>query len=309
MPAPHISVLMDEVLESFAKSKLALFVDGTLGAGGHAEAILASHPEIERFIGIDQDPDAIAIAAKRLAPWSQKVEIVRGNFAEIDTILQSRKIAGIDGMLLDLGVSSMQLDQKEKGFSFMKEGPLDMRMDPDGPLSARDVVNTFPEEELGRIFKVYGEEKRWRQAARAIVLARKEKELATTKDLTDALESVLRREKKGINPSTLVFQALRIFVNRELERIEEALPKIIQSLNPGGRLAVISFHSLEDRIVKNALRYAASDKEETRGIGGLFLSKEPQVQLVTRKPVAASREECEKNPRSRSAKLRVAEKL
>lgn len=310
MPAPHISVLMQPILESFSDSELGTFIDGTLGAGGHASAILAAHPEIERFIGIDQDPEAIIIAEKQLFTWGPKVEIVRRNFSEIDAILDEMKLPQINGMLLDLGVSSMQLDRKEKGFSFSKEGPLDMRMDPENEISAFDVVNFASEKELGRIFREYGEEKRWRLAAKAIISARGEKKIVTTLDLAAILQPVLKRhEKKGINPLTLVFQALRIHVNQELERIHIAIPKIIQKMAPKGRLAIISFHSLEDRIVKNAFRHAASDKEETWGIGGVFRTKVPEVRILTKKPIIASAEESLQNPRSRSAKLRVIEKI
>lgn len=310
MSTPHISVLMDQVLASFQKLKLSVFIDGTLGAGGHSAEILHSHPEIEQFIGIDQDPEALSIAEKRLAEWKDKIHLVGGNFSEIETHLEKLNIEKIDGVLLDLGVSSMQVDKPEKGFSFTKEGPLDMRMDPSQELTAADIVNHWSEEELGRIFRKYGEEKRWRAAARVIVQARKEGSINTTLELVKVLEPVLAfRSKKGIHPLTLVFQALRICVNQELERLEEVIPKIIRRLNKGGRFAVISFHSLEDRIVKNAFRYAASDKEDTSGLGGVFLSKEPEVRLITRKPIVATQEEIEKNPRSRSAKLRVLEKI
>lgn len=310
MSSPHISVLMNQVLDAFKDTHLSTFVDGTLGAGGHSEALLKFHPEIERFIGIDQDPEALSIAAERLATWKEKIHFVAGNFSEVGTYLDELNITGIDGMLLDLGVSSMQLDQPEKGFSFSKEGPLDMRMDPSQELTAADIVNTWEEQELGRIFRKYGEEKRWRAAARAIVQARQDKAIKTTLELAKVLNPVLSfRSKKGINPLTLIFQALRICVNKELERIETVIPRIIDRLNKGGRLAIISFHSLEDRIVKNAFRYAASDKEETSGIGGVFISKKPLVHLITRKPIVANTEEIADNPRSRSAKLRVIEKV
>lgn len=310
MFTPHISVLMDQILDSFRNLNLYVFVDGTLGAGGHSAAILQSHPEIVQFIGIDQDPEALKITEKRLADWEDKIHLVAGNFSGINNYLDSSNIAGIDGMLLDLGVSSMQIDQPEKGFSFTKEGPLDMRMDPSQELTAADIINTWSEQELGHIFRKYGEERRWRAAAGAVVRARKERSINTTLELVKVLKPVLVfRSKRGINPLTLIFQALRICVNKELERIEKVIPIIIQRLNKGGRLAVISFHSLEDRIVKNAFHYAASDKEDTSGIGGVFISKDPQVRLITRKPLVATPEEIADNPRSRSAKLRVVEKI
>lgn len=306
----HISVLAKEVLEAFEGVKLSLFVDGTLGAGGHSEAIFEAHPEINRLIGLDQDPEALQIAAKRLEKWQDKLTLVQTNFSDLENQLENLKIASIDGILLDLGVSSMQLDQPEKGFSFMKDGPLDMRMDPNGDLTAEIIVNTWSEKELGLIFRDLGEEKQWRAAARGIIRSREAAPIKTTRQLVDALHPVLARgAKKGVHPLTLVFQALRISTNRELEVLERVLPAAIKLLRPGGRIAVISFHSLEDRIVKNLLRFFASDKYDTSGIGGMFLDKDPVVKLITRRPLIASDEEIEKNPRSRSAKLRVAEKL
>ena len=309
MTLPHASVLLTEILKFFEDIDIHCFIDGTLGAGGHSEALLNAHPEIKTLIGIDQDPAALKIAKKRLEPWKEKVDYFYGNYALFSEALARNNIETVDGMLLDLGVSSMQLDQPEKGFSFSQEGPLDMRMDPANPLTAAEIVNTWPEGEIGRIFRDYGEEKRWRAAARAIGQARKQKPFATTRDLADVLRPVLFSKKKSINPLTLVFQALRICVNSELEVLQAALPKAIEKLRRGGRLAVISFHSLEDRIVKNVMRFAASDKLDTSGIGGMFLDKDPEVKLLTTKPVVPSESEVMQNPRSRSAKLRVIEKL
>lgn len=305
MTSPHTPVLMHEVLEAFAGLKLQTFVDCTLGAAGHAEAILQAHPELDHFIGIDQDPQAHALALKRLAPWKNKVVLVQGNFRDLNRHLTQ----DVEGILIDLGVSSMQLDQPEKGFSFMREGPLDMRMDPTQALTAEEIVNTWPEKELAHLFLDFGEEKQGRSAARGIIKARQNKPIKTTKDLVDVLHPVLaRKAKKGIHPLTLVFQALRIVVNGELEALEKVLPQALSHLKKGGRLAVISFHSLEDRLVKNFIQYEASDKENTSGLAGLFVDKNPTVTPVTRKPIVASPEEMEVNPRSRSAKLRVVEK-
>jgi len=305
---PHTSVLLNELLEFYKDLKIKYFVDATLGAGGHSEAFLREHPEIEVLIGIDQDPIARDIARNRLSTWGDRVKIVSGNFAEIKKHLSSLGINTIDGIIFDLGVSSMQFDLPEKGFSFMRNGPLDMRMDPSKPLTAAEIVNTWSEEDLGRIFRDYGEEKRWRAAARYIVAARKDKTIDTTFELADILKRAIPLHKKGIHPATLVFQALRICVNAELQVLEEALPVAIDLLSPGGRLGVISFQSLEDRIVKNIMRFSASDKMDTDGIGGMFLDKEPIVNLITRKPVIPSDEEIAMNPRSRSAKLRIIEK-
>lgn len=301
----HISVLLKEILAAFEGIPLRTFIDCTLGAGGHAEALLTSHPEITHFYGIDQDPLARSIAAERLAPWKEKLTIIEGNFRQLDRF----QLPPSDGILLDLGVSSMQLDRPEKGFSFSKAGPLDMRMDPSASLTAEEIVNTYSEKELGRIFREYGEEKQWRLAAYLIVQARGQNPFKTTLDLDKILTYRLKaKSKKGIHPLTLIFQALRIAVNDELGAVTEVLPKALKGLAPGGRLAVISFHSLEDRIVKNFFRYEADDKEETSGLAGLFLDKEPSVERVTHKPIVADETEMNLNPRSRSAKLRVVQK-
>lgn len=306
----HISVLRNEILQFFSDQPLNLFVDGTLGAGGHSVAILESHPEIKMLIGIDQDPVALGIAGQRLAQWNDKLNLISGNFEDLKKVLHKNGISKVDGLLFDLGVSSMQLDQPEKGFSFMRQGPLDMRMNPEGEISAADIVNTWSETELGRVFRDYGEEKQWRTAARSIVFAREKKPILTTQDLAEALRPLFSKaRKKDINPLTLVFQGLRICVNRELDVLEKMLPDAIDLLNTGGRLAIISFHSLEDRLVKNAFRFAASDKVDTRGVGGMFLDKDPIVKILTKRPIVPTEEEIRQNPRSRSAKLRVIEKL
>jgi 16S rRNA (cytosine1402-N4)-methyltransferase len=310
-PLPHTSVLLKEVQKAFIEVKINLFVDGTLGAGGHAEALLKSHPEIKSYIGIDFDPKALNLAEIRLSPWKEKMIYFRGSYGDLESRLQKIGITHVDGILLDLGISSMQVDEARRGFSFSKEGPLDMRMDPDGNLTAADIVNGWSEKELGRIFRDYGEEEKWRFAARLIVHARKTKKIETTGQLVEVLQPIFfsKKRKKEIHPLTLIFQALRIAVNRELQTLEENLPKLIELLASGGRLAVISFHSLEDRIVKNCFQYAASDKISTSGQAGLFIEKTPSVKIITKKPTTPSEEEIALNPRSRSAKLRVIEKL
>jgi 16S rRNA (cytosine1402-N4)-methyltransferase len=307
---PHIPVLLNEVVAAFQETHLTVFVDGTLGFGGHAEAILQNHPEIELYLGIDQDPSALAFAAERLKPWEAKTRFCQGNFAQFEKFLKDAGHKHANGFLVDLGVSSLQLDQADRGFSFSKEGPLDMRMDPKATLTAAEIVNTWSEQDLGSIFRDYGEERKWRLAAQAVVTARKQGLITTTTQLADILKPVLPyNPKKGINPLTLVFQALRIAVNKELEVLEYLLSKAFDYLAPKGRLAVISFHSLEDRLVKTRMRLAASDKWDTVGIGGMFLDKDPSVALITKKPITASDPELALNPRSRSAKLRIAEKL
>lgn len=307
---PHQPVLLNEVLEAFSSVPLHVVIDGTLGAGGHAQALLEAHPEISHYLGIDQDPSALAIARDRLTPWAAKTIFRHGNFDEIDFYLKELALPSPNAILVDLGVSSMQLDQAMRGFSFMQEGPLDMRMNPDLELTAADIVNTWPEKDLGRIFRDYGEEKQWKMAARTIVNNREQHPFLTTGDMKKTLTPVLARHaKKGLHPLTLIFQALRISVNRELEALESFLPKAIDLLAPGGRLAVISFHSLEDRIVKTHMRLAASDKWETVGLGGIFRDKDPTVKLITKKPIEPNEEEMQRNPRSRSAKMRVIEKI
>lgn len=307
--SPHISVLLRECIDLFAPKKLKVFVDGTLGAGGHAAAILAEHPEIVRFIGIDQDPGALAIAREKLKPWADKCTLVHGNFSQIEKHLSELGVDSIDGFLIDLGVSSMQFDIPERGFSFRYDAPLDMRMNPASELDASVIVNTWDERQIARILRDYGEIKPWRKAARTIVDARQRAPIKTTAQLVAVLESTMAPySKPSLHPMTLVFQALRIAVNRELEVLEEVLPLVVNKLSKGGRMGVITFHSLEDRIVKNYFRYEASDKQSTSGLGGLFLDKEPRVDILTNKPTIPDDEEIRSNPRSRSAKLRGIEK-
>ena len=283
----HKPVLLDEVLCFFEQMRLLVFVDGTVGAGGHAAALLQAHPEIEVYYAIDRDESALELAQQNLKAFSN-VEYVHTNFAKF-------KGEAVDGMLLDLGVSSMQLDQDKRGFSFSHDGPLDMRMDQSARLNAKEIVNRYSEKELGRIFREYGEEKRWRRAAEAIVEARQKKQIVTTKQLVEVLKPVLGWHRKHFNPMTLIFQALRIEVNGELSCLEKALEDAVVSLNSSGRLAVISFHSLEDRIVKQTFRKLKVE--------------EKNIHLLTKKPMIATDDEIKKNPRSRSAKLRVIEKL
>jgi 16S rRNA (cytosine1402-N4)-methyltransferase len=275
-----------EVLEIFAGKQLRTFFDGTLGAGGHARAILEAHPEIERYIGCDRDPRAHELAGEQLKPWGKKVEIVRGSYAE-----EVAKVDGcIDGFLIDIGVSSMQLDERERGFSFMADAPLDMRMDPEGELTAEKVVNRYPEKELARILFEYGEERRSRQVAKAIVEARRKRPIRTTKELVEIIKPYATRGK--LHPATLTFQALRIEVNDELGQLKKGLEAALGKVCSGGRLAIISFHSLEDRIVKNVLRDAKG-----------------KLNILTKKPIGPSAQEMRENPRSRSSKLRAAEVL
>lgn len=282
----HIPVLLGEVLEVFEGIEILQFFDGTLGAGGHAKAILEAHPEIERYIACDQDPRAHEIAKDVLAPWKDKVEFIHGKYAteieKVDCLL--------NGFLIDVGVSSMQLDEGFRGFSFKEDAPLDMRMDPEGRLTAEEVVNRYSEKELARIIFEYGEERRSRKVASAIVEARRKKRIRTTGELVEIIKPFATKGK--LHPATLTFQALRIEVNDELGQLEKGLQRAAEKLADGGRLAVISFHSLEDRIAKNVIR-------DARG----------SLKILTKKPLEASQEEISRNPRARSAKLRAAEKI
>ena len=285
----HKPVLLSEVLNIFKDVEIRVFFEGTVGAGGHARAILEAHPEIERYLACDRDPAAHELAQANLAPWGKKVEWIRGAYADLKEHLDERKIGEIDGFLIDIGVSSMQLDTRERGFSFLGDAPLDMRMDPEGSLTAERIVNEWSEKELARIFHEYGEERRSRQVARAIVESRRRRRIRSTAELVAIVKPVTIWGK--LHPATLVFQALRIAVNDELGQLQRGLEAAIERTREGGRIAAISFHSLEDRIVKNTLRDAKD-----------------RLQILTKKPVGPGEEELKENPRSRSAKLRAGEK-
>ncbi len=305
MNKPHTPVLLEEFLNFFKDLKIKVFVDGTLGAGGHSLALLENHPEIEVLVCFDQDRHAIEIAKKRLKPFEEKIMVFEENYCEMHSQLKKHNLPKVDGILLDIGVSSMQLDQAERGFSFSKDGPLDMRMDQSCELTAAEIVNTWSEKELGEIFKEYGDVAKWRLAAKKIVEEREKKKFVTTKDLVNLLSPFLRKSsKKSIHPLTLVFQALRIAVNNELKVLGYSLPKMVPYLKAGGRLAVISFHSGEDRIVKNSFKSMCQKKSQIDGT-----SIKPIAQLLTKKPLGPSDEECKINPRARSAKMRVIEKV
>lgn len=308
---PHKPVLLREWLRFLDSLKIYSYLDATVGAGGHAEQVLTEHSEIKKFIAFDQDKVALSYAKKRLEKWEAKTSFVEKNFLELSSTLQEMKSSPLDAILFDLGVSSMHLDTPERGFSLRNDGPLDMRMDQRRELTAEIIVNEWPEEKLAQIIRDFGEEKKWRAAAKVILEARKSTRIVTTLQLVDVLSSVLKKKHPGstVHPATLVFQALRIAVNGELEILQSALDSAVSYLSPGGILGVITFHSLEDRIVKQLFQYLASDKESSEGIRGVFLDKDPTVKLLTRKPVIALEDELRDNPRARSAKLRVVEKL
>lgn len=304
----HQSVLLEEFLSLFEKRSIRCFVDGTLGAGGHAAALLQRHPEIEHFIGCDQDTQALQLAQERLQPWKEKLSLFHTRSDAIAEKLQANHITSVDGILLDLGVSSMQLDWADRGFSFSRSGPLDMRMNPTAALTAEEIVNTWSEKELGRIFREWGEEPKWRLAAHLLVKARAKERIATTQQLAAIwMPGFPRDPKKQRHPLTLLFQGLRIAVNDELNVLKNTLHTMIPLLHQNGVFVVISFHSLEDRIVKERFQWEASDKWSSSGLSGLFLDKKPTLALLTKKPIEPSLQEIETNPRSRSAKLRAAE--
>ena len=306
----HVSVLLEECIEGLAIKPDGIYVDGTLGGAGHSSRI-AAELTTGRHIGIDRDPIALKAAAKRLEPWMDRVTLVHSNFCEIASVLDELGIDGVDGILLDLGVSSPQLDTAERGFSYKLDAPLDMRMDADAALTAREVVNLWPYEELRRILFEYGEERYAPAIAKAICRRREERPIETTLELVDVIRSAMPasalREKQ--HPAKRSFQAIRIAVNDELNSVAKVMEAAIPRLNRGGRLAVITFHSLEDRIVKNAMANAAKGCTCPPSFPICVCGKKPQVKLVTRKPIISGEEELERNPRARSAKLRICEKL
>ena len=305
----HVSVLLDECLEGLNIKPDGIYVDGTLGGAGHSSQI-AARLTTGRLIGIDRDPVALKAAGARLAPFGDRVTLVHSNFCEIAQVLKDLNIEGVDGILLDLGVSSPQLDDGSRGFSYMADAPLDMRMNSEDTMSAYDVVNTWSFEELKRILYDYGEERYAPRIASAICSRREVKPIETTLELVDvirgAMPAAALREKQ--HPAKRSFQAIRIAVNDELGSVEKVMRDAIPCLNPQGRLAVITFHSLEDRIVKNAMADAAKGCTCPPSFPVCVCGKKPLVQLVTRKPIVSGDEELERNPRARSAKLRVCEK-
>ena len=306
----HVSVLLQECIDGLNIRPDGIYVDGTLGGAGHSSQI-AARLTTGRLIGIDRDPVALKAAGERLKPFGDRVTLVHSNFCEIATVLRDLGISGVDGILMDLGVSSPQLDDAARGFSYMADAPLDMRMNGEDRLTAKDVVNTWSYEELRRILFDYGEERYAPQIASAICRRRESKPIETTMELVDIIRSAMPpaalREKQ--HPAKRSFQAIRIAVNDELGSVEKVMVDAIPCLNPGGRLAVITFHSLEDRIVKNGMANAAKGCTCPPNFPVCVCGNKPKVKLISRKPIVASDEELEVNPRSRSAKLRVCEKI
>lgn len=306
MEFSHISVLLDECIEGLSIKPDGIYVDGTAGGAGHSKEI-AKRLKTGKLIAIDRDPAAVKAASERLKNYNAVV--VKANYSEIDEVLKNLSINGVDGILLDLGVSSYQLDKAERGFSYHNDAPLDMRMSGEG-LSARDVVNTYSYEELSRILFEYGEEKFSRSIASAIVKTRETKPIETTLELAEIIkDSVPQRVRREKNPCKKTFQAIRIEVNAELEHLNIALDKAFDALNSGGRLCVISFHSLEDRLVKQRFASFCKGCICPPDFPQCVCGKKPRGKLVNRKPISASQDELEVNNRSRSAKLRIIEKI
>lgn len=302
----HRPVLYQEVLTALQPRSRGHYIDGTLGLGGHASGILQACAPDGRLLGLDVDAQALEQARQKLAAFGDRAVLVHGSYAELDRHLAAIEWQHVDGILLDLGASSLQFDDRARGFSFQQEGPLDMRFDPQLTLTAADIVNDWPEEELADVLYEYGEERQSRKVARAIVKARP---LATTTDLASVVAKSLGGRRGGIHPATRTFQGLRIAVNRELDSVETALPKAVAVLRPGGRLAVISFHSLEDRLVKQFMRRESQDCICPPEQLVCTCGHKATIKEVTRKPVQPGEEEISANPRARSARLRVAEKL
>ena len=301
---PHIPVLLAEVISSLQVRPAGLYVDGTVGAGGHAIGILEASAPDGRLLGLDVDPQAIAISRRRLQPFGERVTLARASYVSIKTQLDVLGLGDADGVLLDLGLSSMQLERPERGFSFQETGPLDMRFDPEATHKAAELVNTLPEDELADLIYRYGEEPASRRIARAIVSARP---IQTTTELAEIVSHVVRRHK--IHPATQTFQALRVAVNDELACLRAGLSSAMAALGPEGRLAVISYHSLEDRIVKRFFAREAQDCICPPEALVCDCGHRATLEIVTRKPVRPSNHEVAQNARSRSARLRVAAKL
>lgn len=311
MAFKHTSVLLEETIEGLKIKPEGIYVDGTLGGGGHSFEIAARLGENGRLIGIDQDEAAIGAASKRLEIYGDKVTIVRSNYRSTREVLNSLGITGIDGMMLDLGVSSYQLDTEERGFSYRFDTPLDMRMDKRQSFSAKDIINDYSEMELFRIIRDYGEDKFAKNIAKHIVMERQKKPIETTGELNEIIRAAIpaRMRAEGGHPSKRTFQAIRIECNKELEVLKDSLEELIELLNPGGRLCVITFHSLEDRIVKTAFKNAANPCTCPPNFPVCVCGKVSKGKVITGKPILPGEEELKENSRSKSAKLRIFEKF
>lgn len=310
MEFKHTSVLLEETIENLQVNPDGTYIDGTLGGGGHAYEIASKLTGRGRLIGIDQDEDAILAASNRLGIFGEKVQIVRDNYCHAKNILDEMGIKGVDGIVLDLGVSSYQLDEAGRGFSYKLDADLDMRMDKRQSLSAKEIVNAYPEMELYHIIRDYGEEQFAKNIAKHIVAARTDKPIETTGQLNEIIKAAIpaKMRQGGGHPSKRTFQAIRIECNRELEVLKNSLDDLIQVLRPGGRICVITFHSLEDRIVKSAFKRNENPCICPPGFPVCTCGRKPQGKVISRKPILPSEEETEENKRSKSAKLRVFER-
>jgi len=302
----HVPVLLNEVIAGLQPQRGGYFVDCTVGLGGHAAAILETIPTSGRLLGIDADPEAIKLSQDKLGDYGEAVALVNDNFINLEAICKRYHFHPVDGILFDLGVSSLQLDTAERGFSFQLDAPLNMRFDPGQELTASDIVNSFSEQELAKLIEKYGEERHSRRIARYILQNRP---IATTVELARLVVQASGGKRARIHPATRTFMALRIAVNSELQNLEMALRQAVNLLRPGGRLTVISYHSLEDRIAKQFMRDAASNCLCPPGTPMCRCGHEPTLKLISRKVIKPTSLETESNPRSRSAKLRVAERL
>lgn len=302
----HQPVLYQATLEALRPVDGGRYIDGTVGAGGHAAGILAASSPSGQLLGLDVDPSALELAGEHLAEFGQRAQLVHASYVQLAQQMAQQAWDAVDGILLDLGASSMQFDRAARGFSFMREGPLDMRFDPEATVTAADLVNELPEEQLATMIRQYGEEPRARRVAQAIVRARP---LHNTTELAAVVARALRAKRGGIHPATRTFQALRIAVNGELDNLEAALPQAVAALKPGGRLAVIAFHSLEDRMVKVFMRRESQDCICPPQQPVCTCEHKAGIREIVRRPVQPDEQELEANPRARSARLRIAEKL
>ncbi len=306
MQFSHLPVMLNECIDALNIKPNGLYVDCTLGGAGHSFEIAKRLTDGGKLIGIDRDEEALEAAGERLAPFFDRVELVHSNFCDVDAVLGSRKA---DGVLIDLGVSSHQLDTAERGFSYINDAPLDMRMNRADPVTASDIVNSYSREQLIKIFYDYGEEKFAPKVADAIIASRSKKAIETTLELAELVRSSVPRPKDGGHPAKRVFQAIRIEVNNELGIIEPTILKLADLLNAGGRLAVITFHSLEDRITKHTFASLANPCTCPKDFPVCICGKKPSVKLISKKPITSTAEELKNNSRAHSAKLRVAEKI
>lgn len=310
MDFSHTSVLLNECIEGLNIKPDGIYVDGTLGGAGHSSHIVSQLSENGRLVGIDQDEDAIKASAERLKDYEDRISIVRSNYVNTPDVLRNLGIEHIDGMLLDLGVSSYQLDNKDRGFTYRFDTPLDMRMDLRNTLTARDIVNDYSEMELFRVIRDYGEDKFAKNIAKHIVQNRQKKPIETTFELNEIIRNAIPAKMRadGGHPSKRTFQALRIECNHELDVLKDSLDKLIDLLNPGGRLCIITFHSLEDRIVKTAFKTAANPCTCPPSFPVCVCGKVSKGRVITSKPILPTEKEMENNPRSKSAKLRIFER-